>query len=125
MSYHSNIVIVPFQALIDARSLLAELVMARKRQQQAIDTMSVSSAASSLSLHDGPGGQRTHVQQLLEGFNIVSLQSTARPGCIIELDAIADAVADWQHTQLLHVFQVRADTRPLLYVPSNRKILQN
>ncbi|XP_022699027.1 dmX-like protein 2 isoform X2 [Varroa jacobsoni] len=94
-----------YQALIDARSLLAELVMARKRQQQAIDTMSVSSAASSLSLHDGPGGQRTHVQQLLEGFNIVSLQSTARPGCIIELDAIADAVADWQHTQLLHVFQ--------------------
>ena len=26
-----------------------------------------------------------------EIFNIVSLQSTARPGCIIELDAIVDA----------------------------------
>ena len=26
-----------------------------------------------------------------EVFNIVSLQSTARPGCVIELDPIADA----------------------------------
>ncbi|OQR78759.1 dmX protein 2 [Tropilaelaps mercedesae] len=95
-----------YQALIDARSLLAELVMARKRQQQAMDTMSVSSAATSISsVQDGPGDHRVHGQQLLEGFKIVSLQSTARPGCIIELDAITDAVADWQHTQLLHVFQ--------------------
>lgn len=38
-----------------------------------------------------------------EVFNIVSQQSTARPGCIIELDAIADQCGS--NTQLLHVFQ--------------------
>ncbi|XP_057624563.1 dmX-like protein 2 isoform X5 [Chionomys nivalis] len=38
-----------------------------------------------------------------EVFNIVSQQSTARPGCIIELDAITDQCGT--NTQLLHVFQ--------------------
>ncbi|KAM9408900.1 dmX-like protein 2 isoform 2-T2 [Pholidichthys leucotaenia] len=38
-----------------------------------------------------------------EVFNIVSQQSTARPGCIIELDAITNQCGS--STQLLHVFQ--------------------
>ncbi|NXG45071.1 DMXL1 protein, partial [Psilopogon haemacephalus] len=38
-----------------------------------------------------------------EVFNIVSQQSTARPGCIIELDAITELHG--RKTQLLHVFQ--------------------
>ncbi|XP_068131538.1 dmX-like protein 2 isoform X2 [Hyperolius riggenbachi] len=38
-----------------------------------------------------------------EVFNIVSQQSTARPGCIIELDAITNKCGS--RTQLLHVFQ--------------------
>ncbi|XP_053318196.1 dmX-like protein 2 [Spea bombifrons] len=38
-----------------------------------------------------------------EVFNIVSQQSTARPGCIIELDVITDKCGS--STQLLHVFQ--------------------
>uniref|UniRef100_A0A6I8PMC7 Dmx like 2 n=1 Tax=Ornithorhynchus anatinus TaxID=9258 RepID=A0A6I8PMC7_ORNAN len=38
-----------------------------------------------------------------EVFNIVSQQSTARPGCVIALDAIADQCG--ANTQLLHVFQ--------------------
>uniref|UniRef100_A0A8C7D4H2 Dmx like 1 n=1 Tax=Oncorhynchus kisutch TaxID=8019 RepID=A0A8C7D4H2_ONCKI len=36
-------------------------------------------------------------------FNIISQQSTAKPGCIIELDAITDFVR--KETQLLHVFE--------------------
>ncbi|KAJ8249356.1 hypothetical protein GJAV_G00233900 [Gymnothorax javanicus] len=36
-------------------------------------------------------------------FNIVSQQSTARPGCIIELDIITEQCGS--NTQLLHVFQ--------------------
>lgn len=36
---------------------------------------------------------------------IVSEQSTSRPGCILELDAMVDAVHDWKQTQFLHVFQ--------------------
>ncbi|XP_066567407.1 dmX-like protein 1 isoform X2 [Amia ocellicauda] len=38
-----------------------------------------------------------------EVFNIISQQSTARPGCIIELDAITDFHG--KETQLLHVFE--------------------
>ncbi|XP_041105290.1 dmX-like protein 1 isoform X1 [Polyodon spathula] len=38
-----------------------------------------------------------------EVFNIVSQQSTARPGCIIELDAIT--ALHGRETQLLHVFE--------------------
>uniref|UniRef100_A0A8C6K009 RAVE complex protein Rav1 C-terminal domain-containing protein n=1 Tax=Melopsittacus undulatus TaxID=13146 RepID=A0A8C6K009_MELUD len=38
-----------------------------------------------------------------EVFNIVSQQSTAQPGCIIELDAITNKCGS--NTQLLHVFQ--------------------
>lgn len=36
---------------------------------------------------------------------IVSEQSTSRPGCILELDAMADAIHDWKQTQFVHVFQ--------------------
>ncbi|KAK5932313.1 hypothetical protein CgunFtcFv8_004030 [Champsocephalus gunnari] len=38
-----------------------------------------------------------------EVFNIISQQSTAKPGCIIELDAITDFQG--KQTQLLHVFE--------------------
>ncbi|XP_055025061.2 dmX-like protein 1 isoform X2 [Misgurnus anguillicaudatus] len=38
-----------------------------------------------------------------EVFNIISQQSTARPGCIIELDIITDFQG--KETQLLHVFE--------------------
>ena len=38
-------------------------------------------------------------------FRIVSEQSTSRPGCILELDAMVEAVHDWKQTQFLHVFQ--------------------
>jgi hypothetical protein len=43
-------------------------------------------------------GNRTPVR-------IVSEQSTSRPGCILELDAMVEADHDWKQTQFLHVFQ--------------------
>ncbi|XP_077514309.1 rabconnectin-3 alpha isoform X3 [Amblyomma americanum] len=85
-----------YQAVIDARTLLAE-VMAAARKGENADTISLSSTTSS--------GMDVHHAGLQEEFRIVSLQSTARPGCIVELDAIKDATNDWQNTQLLHVFQ--------------------
>lgn len=48
---------------------------------------------------------------------IVSEQSTSRPGCILELDAMVDAVHDWKQTQFLHVFQQQLLTG--LKCPSN------
>ncbi|KAJ3604686.1 hypothetical protein NHX12_029426 [Muraenolepis orangiensis] len=48
-----------------------------------------------------------------EVFNIISQQSTAKPGCVIELDAITDFQG--KETQLLHVFEedlILADCQP-------------
>lgn len=84
-----------YQAVIDARTLLAEVLASRRKDSA--DGNCVSSTTSS--------GLDYHHTCLQENFKIVSLQSTARPGCIIELDAISDATHDWQNTQLLHVFQ--------------------
>ncbi|KAM4678590.1 dmX-like protein 2 isoform 2-T2 [Discoglossus pictus] len=55
-----------------------------------------------------------------EVFNIVSQQSTARPGCIIELDAITDKCGS--NTQLLHVFQ---EDFILGYKPHKEELKEN
>lgn len=52
---------------------------------------------------------------LQERIKIVSQQSTARPGCVIQLDAIEDATHDWQNTQFLHVFQEQLITGWYMY----------
>ncbi|XP_072289928.1 dmX-like protein 1 [Eucyclogobius newberryi] len=62
-----------YQAVIEAKKLLSEL------------------SNSEISKYVG------------EVFNIISQQSTAKPGCIIELDAITDFQG--KETQLLHVFE--------------------
>lgn len=62
-----------YQAVIEAQKLLSEL------------------SNPEISKHVG------------EVFNIISQQSTAKPGCIIELDAITDFQG--KETQLLHVFE--------------------
>ena len=38
-------------------------------------------------------------------FDVVSIQSTARPGCIIELDQLADSCGSWTKADLFHVYQ--------------------
>ncbi|XP_026493459.2 dmX-like protein 2 isoform X2 [Vanessa tameamea] len=86
-----------FQAVIDARTLLAEIATSERRHKDVLhhDTMSMSSDST---IEDG--GVPLH-----DRIKIVSQQSTARPGAIIQLHAIADATHDWHNTQLLHVFQ--------------------
>ncbi|XP_054286224.1 dmX-like protein 2 isoform X3 [Macrosteles quadrilineatus] len=86
-----------YQAVIDARTLLAEVSTSERRSRMMGSTMSLS---TDLSSEDGA----KHIS-LHDRIKIVSQQSTARPGCVIQLDAIADATHDWQNTQFLHVFQ--------------------
>ncbi|CAB0020600.1 unnamed protein product [Nesidiocoris tenuis] len=86
-----------YQAVIDARTLLAEVSSSERRSRIMGSLVSLSTDISS------EDGARHH--SLHDRIKIVSQQSTARPGCIIQLDAIADACHDWQNTQLLHVFQ--------------------
>lgn len=86
-----------YQAVIDARTLLAEVSSSERRSRMMDSMVSMSTDASS---DDGLQHSSLH-----DKIKIVSLQSTARPGCIIQLDAISDATHDWQNTQFLHVFQ--------------------
>ncbi|KAF6211101.1 hypothetical protein GE061_014215 [Apolygus lucorum] len=86
-----------YQAVIDARTLLAEVSSSERRSRIMGSLVSLSTDISS---EDGGKHHTLH-----DRIKIVSQQSTARPGCVIQLDAIADATHDWQNTQLLHVFQ--------------------
>ena len=94
-----------YQAVIDARTLLAEMNSATKlastNKKNIMETsmMSMSSEGSSAALHIA------HATKLHDKFRIVSTQSTARPGAVIELEPIEDATQDWQNTMLLHAFQ--------------------
>ncbi|XP_076387678.1 rabconnectin-3 alpha isoform X3 [Megachile rotundata] len=85
-----------YQAVIDARTLLAE-VSSSERRSRMMDSMT--SLSTDISSDDGIR------HSIHDKIKIVSQQSTARPGCVIQLDAIADATHDWQNTQFLHVFQ--------------------
>ncbi|XP_015601429.1 dmX-like protein 2 isoform X2 [Cephus cinctus] len=85
-----------YQAVIDARTLLAEVSISERRSRMMDSMASLSTDTSS------DDGIRHSIHDRIK---IVSQQSTARPGCVIQLDAIADATHDWQNTQFLHVFQ--------------------
>lgn len=90
-----------YQAVIDARTLLAEISSSERRHRLMTDSMmSLSTECSSIN-----DAVLNHQSPLHDKIKIVSQQSTARPGCIIQLDAIDDATHDWQNTQFLHVFQ--------------------
>lgn len=88
-----------YQAVIDARNLLAEISSSEMLSKK-VDNGSMNSSNSDMS-SDNPF--RHH--SIHDKIKIVSQQSTARPGCIIQLDAISNATHDWQYTQFLHVFQ--------------------
>ncbi|XP_063931709.1 dmX-like protein 2 isoform X3 [Zophobas morio] len=79
-----------YQAVIDARTLLADLSFKERREVDENDSISDLSSYNQ--------------ESLLENINIVSQQSTARPGCIIQLETISQAI-QWQNTTFLHVYQ--------------------
>ncbi|XP_052099551.1 dmX-like protein 2 isoform X2 [Mytilus californianus] len=82
-----------YQAVIDARTLLLDSQSTKR--EPGMSFSSNTSSGYSIEPQRAPG----------EMFNIISLQSSARPGCIIELEPLADAKQNWQKTHLLHVFQ--------------------
>ncbi|KAG5878732.1 hypothetical protein JTB14_000166 [Gonioctena quinquepunctata] len=79
-----------YQAVIDARTLLADLSFRENRNIE--ENESVSDLSS------------FNQESMLENINIVSQQSTSRPGCIIQLETISEAI-QWQNTTFLHVYQ--------------------
>ena len=94
-----------YQAVIDARSLLAEMSAAERKHRQDMMHTSMSTEGEDDNSSIMDDGHHDKKRNLKEAFKVVSLQSTSRPGCILELSGISSAVHDWQNTQLLHVFQ--------------------
>ncbi|XP_074030533.1 rabconnectin-3 alpha isoform X2 [Leptinotarsa decemlineata] len=79
-----------YQAVIDARTLLADLSFKDNRNHEEYESVSDLSSFNQ--------------ESMLENINIVSQQSTSRPGCIIQLETISEAI-QWQNTTFLHVYQ--------------------
>lgn len=93
-----------YQAVIDARTLLAEI-----SASECITNLQKSASVSSL--YSNTSSIIKDIKSTLhDKLKVVSQQSTSRPGCIIQLDPISDAKHDWQNTQFLHVFQAQLIT---------------
>jgi hypothetical protein len=85
-----------YQAVLDARTLLHEM--------QAYGSSNINTKFNTTKLNF----DNTHINTTdipYNSFNVVSIQSTARPGCIIELDKISDSMHNWKKSHLFHVFQ--------------------
>lgn len=93
-----------YQAVIDARTLLAEISCSEN-----LNTLHKSHSLSSM-ISNASSTLKAQRSALHDKLKVVSQQSTARPGCILQLDAISDAKHDWQNTQFLHVFQAQLIT---------------
>ena len=85
---------VYFKAVIDARSLLAELNSSVEHSAKYRSSHSMASGS--------PGKERKDYTCIYS--SIVSAQSSARPGVVIDLDQIRDTQQNWQNTILLHTF---------------------
>ncbi|XP_075155148.1 rabconnectin-3 alpha [Haematobia irritans] len=107
-----------YQAVIDARTLLAEI-----SSSESITKLQKSTSVSSL-YSNASSTVKGLKYSLHDKLKVVSQQSTARPGCIIQLDPISDAKHDWQNTQFLHVFQAQLITGGELYKSESYKTNQ-
>ena len=91
-----------YQAVFDARTLLQDLQNQspvdpkRKETSQSEKLIKMTSITSTTS-------NTTDIP--FDSFNVVSIQSTARPGCIIELDKLADSNGAWPKADLFHLYQ--------------------
>jgi hypothetical protein len=88
--------ITVYQAVFDARTLLHDL----QRQASHDDPPVLGKFSSNTTTTT-----RTTTDIPYDSFNVVSIQSTARPGCIIELENVADSQGHWVKSDLFHIYQ--------------------
>ncbi|KAE9556016.1 hypothetical protein FO519_000762 [Halicephalobus sp. NKZ332] len=84
-----------YQAVVDARGLLAELYSSKNTVQKS-NRSSMSSLGGSCGVDEPP--------KLSETFNVVSTQSTAKPGCVLFLEYIINSQHSSTEMLMLHVF---------------------
>ncbi|TKR87267.1 hypothetical protein L596_011689 [Steinernema carpocapsae] len=88
--------LIVYQAVVDARGLLSELFSAKATRTRSSSFSSVGEAPQSNNYH-----------RLNDTFNVVSSQSTARPGCVLRLSDISNSDHKWDGVLLLHIFNER------------------
>lgn len=83
--------------MFDARTLLHDLLTQKASASSApMSPTKVPNSISFSSTKDIP----------YDNFNVVSIQSTARPGCIIELEQLPDSGnSGWTKADLFHIYQ--------------------
>jgi DmX-like protein len=90
-----------YQAVFDARTLLQDMKFPM-RQDSTTGERNDINLEPSLSVISSV----SNVTEIpYDSFNVVSVQSTARPGCIIELDKVASSNENWTKADLFHVYQ--------------------
>ncbi|MFH4976062.1 hypothetical protein AB6A40_002771 [Gnathostoma spinigerum] len=94
-----------YQAVIDASGLLAEIYASQVRENRMSSSSSGENDDSLVSPDDAASLRKLSL--LKHTFNVVSSQSTAKPGCILRLAEIDDAEHDGDNVLLLHVFNER------------------
>ncbi|CAJ0959160.1 unnamed protein product, partial [Mesorhabditis belari] len=92
--------LVLYQAVVDARSLLAEIYNAKRTRDES------PARSSSRSLTPSQRALEQTGTPITDTFKVVSTQSTNKPGCVIEVAAIRGALTD-SKVLLLHVFNER------------------
>jgi hypothetical protein len=106
-----------YQAVFDGRTLLHDL------KKKKTGSISSGGGVDTTSAHTGTNEKLRRLKHKYEStlssasvlssvtdiaydnFNVISIQSTARPGCILELDRCVDSEANWTKADLFHVFQ--------------------
>ncbi|NP_001368760.1 RAVE complex protein Rav1 C-terminal domain-containing protein [Caenorhabditis elegans] len=91
-----------YQAVLDARGLLSELSNA----QTAFNSRTPVDNYSDKILRT-PSPRSDRAPSFLKQFNVVSTQSTAKPGCVLEVGKIEDVNLNDLNLMFLHVFQSR------------------
>uniref|UniRef100_A0A7E4VLC2 WD_REPEATS_REGION domain-containing protein n=1 Tax=Panagrellus redivivus TaxID=6233 RepID=A0A7E4VLC2_PANRE len=91
-SNHGKLLI--YQAVVDARGLLAELYSSKVTRRNL--SSSTESLDESAAIEASP--------DLCETFNVVSTQSTAKPGCVLFLGDVENSSHESSDMLMLHVF---------------------
>ncbi|UMM43904.1 hypothetical protein L5515_019209 [Caenorhabditis briggsae] len=94
--------LIIYQAVLDARGLLSELSNAKTAYsgRETLDNYSDKILRT-------PSPRSDRAPTFLKQFNVVSTQSTAKPGCVLEVGKIEDVNLNELNLMFLHVFQSR------------------
>ncbi|CAI5454852.1 unnamed protein product [Caenorhabditis angaria] len=94
--------LIIYQAVVDARGLLAELSNA----DAAFNKGYLDDEDNDRMLRT-PSPRGMFAPSFIKDFNVVSTQSTAKPGCVLEIGQIEDSNLKGLNLSFLHIFQAR------------------